>query len=367
MNPATRPPTRRDDVRLLVLEPASGTVLDRRFADLPSLLAPGDVLVVNDAATLPGSLPAVTERFEPIEIRLVAPPDDRRRWQAVLFGAGDWRQRTEDRAAPPSLPPGAVVRFPGGLTATVAAVSPISPRLVGLELDGHADEWWAAIYAIGAPVQYAHLDDDLELWSVQTAYAGRPWAAEMPSAGRPLSWSLLAALRARGVTIARLTHAAGLSATGDPALDAALPLPERYDLPAETVAALSEATGRVIAVGTTVVRALEGCFATHGRLLAGIGETSLRLGPHHVRRVVAGIISGMHAPAESHYQLLRAFAGEETLLDGFHRAVRLGYRAHEFGDETLILGTDPRWTSSSATVSRPDRTDASTRRSRLRT
>jgi S-adenosylmethionine:tRNA ribosyltransferase-isomerase len=366
MNPATRPPTRRDDVRLLVLDPGAGTVLDRRFTDLPSLLAPGDVLVVNDAATLPGSLPGVTVRFEPIEVRLVAPPDHQGRWKAVLFGRGDWRQRTEDRAAPPSLPPGAVVRFPGGLAATVVAVSPISPRLVELELEGNADDAWAAIYAIGAPVQYAHLDDGLDLWSVQTAYAGRPWAAEMPSAGRPLSWSLLAALRARGVTIARLTHAAGLSATGDPALDAALPLPERYDIPAETVTAITEARGRVIAVGTTVVRALEGCVATHGRLIAGVGETSLRLGPHHVRRIVGGIISGMHDPAESHYQLLRAFADEETLLDGFHRAVRLGYRAHEFGDETLILGGHPRWTCSSATASRPDLTDASTRRSRPR-
>lgn len=341
MNPATRPPTRRDDVRLLVLDAASGTVLDRRFDDLPLLLATGDVLAVNDAATLPGSLPAVTEQLEPIEVRLVAPADGERRWRAVLFGDGGWRQRTEDRAAPPVLPPGAVVRFRGGLTATVIAVSPLSPRLVDLQLDGDGDAAWAAIYAIGAPVQYAHLDDDLDLWSVQTAYAGRPWAAEMPSAGRPLSWSLLAALRARGVTVARLTHAAGLSATGDPALDAALPLPERYDIPAETVAAIAEATGRVIAVGTTVVRALEGCVATHGRLVAGVGETSLLLGPHHVRRVVDGIISGMHDPAESHYQLLRAFAGEETLLDGFHRAVRLGYRAHEFGDETLILGGGP--------------------------
>jgi S-adenosylmethionine:tRNA ribosyltransferase-isomerase len=140
----------------------------------------------------------------------------------VLFGAGDWRVRTEHRAAPPSLPIGAVLRLRGGAAVRVVAVSSVSARLIDLQFEGDADGMWRAIYAAGAPVQYAHLDADLELWSVQTVYAGRPWAAEMPSAGRPLSWRLLAALRARGVTVAAITHAAGLSATGDPALDAAL-------------------------------------------------------------------------------------------------------------------------------------------------
>jgi S-adenosylmethionine:tRNA ribosyltransferase-isomerase len=345
-------------VRLLVMDPRSGAVLDRRFDDLPLLLDPGDVLVVNDAATLPGSLAAVTERFEPVEVRLVAPTDDETRWRAVLFGIGDWRERTEDRAAPPSLPLGATLRFRGGLAATVVAVSPISARLIELAFASDARRMWASIYDSGTPVQYAHLDHGLDLWSVQTVYAARPWAAEMPSAGRALSWALLSALRARGVTIARLTHAAGLSATGDPELDAALPLPERYDIPAETVSAIEGARGRVIAVGTTVVRAIEGNVATHGALVAGTGETSLVLGPHHRLRVVDGIISGMHDPSESHYQLLRAFTDEGILRDGFDRAVGLGYRAHEFGDATLIT---PRWTSSSATASRAPRMVASTR------
>ncbi len=129
------------------------------------------------------------------------------------------------------------------------------------------DALWAALYREGRPVQYSYLAHDLPLWAVQTVYAARPWAFEMPSAGRPLSWEILLALRRKGVRWASLTHAAGLSSTGDPAIDAALPLAERYDIPAATVRAVADTRargGRVIAVGTTVVRALEGA-AVEGR------------------------------------------------------------------------------------------------------
>src|SRR6185503_15959730 len=106
----------------------------------------------------------------------------------------------------------------------------------------------------GRPVQYSYLEGPLELWHVQTLYAGRPWAAEQPSAGRPLTASVLRALEESGVRLAALTHAAGISSTGDAALDALLPLPERYEIPAATVAAIARARaggGRVIAIGTT--------------------------------------------------------------------------------------------------------------------
>lgn len=179
----------------------------------------------------------------------------------------------------------------------------------------------------------------LALWSVQTAFAARPWAAEMPSAGRPLSWSTLLELRRRGVEIAALTHAAGLSQVGDPALDALLPLPERYDLPASTVAAIAHTHargGRVIAAGTTVVRALEGCFAEQGALRPGHGETSLLLHAGFVPRVVDGLLTGMHDPSESHFHLLRAFASEPVLLAAWRHASAAGYLQHEFGDATLL-------------------------------
>src|SRR5690606_811511 len=132
---------------------------------------------------------------------------------------------------------------------------------------------WAGLYRGGAPVQYSYHRAPLALWSVQSAFAGRPWAAEMPSAGRPLDWRTLGGLRRAGVGLARLTHAAGLSSSGDPAMDRLLPLPERYAIPEATIAAITATQargGRIIAVGTTVVRALEGSVAASGRLRAGV-------------------------------------------------------------------------------------------------
>jgi S-adenosylmethionine:tRNA ribosyltransferase-isomerase len=161
----------------------------------------------------------------------------------------------------------------------------------------------------------------------------------MPSAGRPLSWQLLAALRRRGVELAWLTHAAGLSATGDPALDAALPLPERYHIPRATAAAVHRARAdgrRVIAVGTTVVRALEGA-ARAGQWAGGNGTTDLVLGPDSELRAVDGILTGIHAPGESHFRLLGAFA-PAALLDAASRHARArGYVPHELGDLCLVL------------------------------
>jgi S-adenosylmethionine:tRNA ribosyltransferase-isomerase len=143
------------------------------------------------------------------------------------------------------------------------------------------------------------------------------------------------------VRVASLTHAAGLSSTGDAALDARLPLPERFEIPAETVEAIRATKaegGRVIAVGTTVVRALEGCAALHGgEVVAGTGTTDLVIGADFRPRVVDGLLTGMHDPEASHYRLLEAFAPLAVLDRAHAHAVELGYLAHEFGDSSLIL------------------------------
>jgi S-adenosylmethionine:tRNA ribosyltransferase-isomerase len=364
MRPARSYPDRRDDVRLLVIDPAAPAgagLRETRTPALPGLLAPGDLLVVNDAATLPASLRGTDEAGRPLEARLIAArggwcaeadsPSPLRsplrpsvrspsHFAAVLFGAGDWHIRTEDRPPPPELAEGARLRF-GALGATVGRHATLSPRLVELRFDGDGDALWAALYKEGRPVQYAHLAHDLPLWAVQTVYATRPWAFEMPSAGRPLSWEILLALRRRGVRWASLTHAAGLSATGDPAIDAALPLPEAYEIPAATARAVTETrarNGRVVAVGTTVVRALEGAAQQHhGIVLAGRGETALRITPAFRPRVVDSILSGAHAAHESHFQLLAAFAGEDLLAAAAALAERAGFLTHELGDAMLVL------------------------------
>jgi S-adenosylmethionine:tRNA ribosyltransferase-isomerase len=337
MSPAGNARDRRA-VRLLVIDPASGELVDRHPDDLPELLVPGDVLVVNDAATLPASLMGTGPGGTPLEIRLAA--DTPNGFWAVAFGAGDWRQRTEDRPPPPRLAPGALIRFDRGLTARVVRPSPLSPRLVEIGFNRRGEEMYAALYAVGRPIQYSYHRAPLALWSVQTVYGGRPLAFEMPSAGRPLTWSILLALKERGVTLARVTHAAGLSATGDALLDAALPLPERYDVPAETVACIDAARAagrRVVAVGTTVVRALEGAALAHDRLVAGSGITDVKLGPGFERRVVTDLLTGMHVPTESHYALLQTFVGTQLLARATRHAERGGYLSHEFGDLTLVL------------------------------
>lgn len=341
--PARRAPDRRDDVRLMLVDDTRGTLADHPFAALPELLEPGDLLVVNDAATLPASLLGHLddEAGEPIELRLLAPLDeaDASRWRGVLFGAGDWRTDTDLRPAPPLLEPGSRLRF-GTLLAELLGHAPISPRLVDVRFDRSGAALWDALYREGRPIQYSHVGAALAPWSVQTLFAGRPWAIEMPSAGRPLAASSLAALRARGVVLARLTHAAGLSASGDPAIDAALPLPERYEIPGETVTAIATAHARgrrVIAVGTTVVRALESA-AQSGALRAGRGVAELVLDRGHPLRIVDGLLTGMHAPGESHFRLLRSLVDEPLLVAAWQRALAHGYRSHEFGDVALLLG-----------------------------
>ncbi len=229
MTPATWPRDDPDTARLLRIDPGRNALLDARVADLPRILRAGDLMVVNDAATLPASLGGRTSAGETVEARLVgrAPGGD---FTAVLLGAGDWRARTEDRPPPPPLREGERLTFGSDLAATLTSISPLSARLVRLRFDREGEALWNALYRHGRPVQYSYIERPLALGHVQTAYASRPWSAELPSAGYPLTLGLLLRLRRAGVELATLTHAAGLSSTGDPALDAQLPLPEPFEI-----------------------------------------------------------------------------------------------------------------------------------------
>lgn len=336
MRAASEPPACREDVALVVIDRARGAVDVRPFAALPALLAPGDLVVVNDAATWPASLRATTPRGDRLELRLTTGafrPGET--VAAVLFGDGDWRTRTEHRPPPPRVDEGDELQV-GDVALRVARVRGRIAHVV----TPADDAGFRALYRAGRPVQYAHVARDLAPWDVQTTYAGRPWAVEMPSAGRPLSWEVLAGLALRGAAVAPLTHAAGLSSTGDPALDAALPMPERYDIPPATAAAIAAASGRgarVVAIGTTVVRALESAAVARGRVAAGPGVAELVLGPAHPPRVVDAVLSGLHEPTESHFRLLEAFAPRPLLLAASRRAADLDLATHELGDTLLVL------------------------------
>jgi len=341
--PAARVPEQRDRTRMLVLNAGVPAIVDASLRELPRWLAAGDVLILNDAATLPASLHGRTARGSAVELRLTGPISGNRA-SAVLFGAGDHRIATEHRSPPPVLEVGDVIEL-RELRATIIVRAPLSPRLVQVRFDRGGDALWAALYRSGRPIQYAYHDQPLPLYAFQTAYASRPWSAEMPSAGRPLTWSLLLALRAHGVGVHALTHAAGLSATGDRALDAALPLSERFEIPEHTLAAIARARSagaRVIAVGTSVVRALEGSAALHGGTpRAGAGETALIIDEGFVPRVVDGLLTGVHDPSESHFRLLRAFAAAAALAAAHAHACEHRYLGHEFGDSMLVLRRAP--------------------------
>lgn len=323
----------------------------RSIESLPDLFRAGDLLILNDAGTLPASLGAEI-RGVSFELRLAARDDDAQ-WLAIAFGAGSWREDTNTRPPPPRLGAGDVIaiQHPNGKSSTVLCAEVIASsgdRLLRLRfgermgarglrwLDGDALLRW--LYRVGAPVQYSYHTSDLPLAWLQTPLAARPWSMEMPSAGRMMTPTLLHAIRARGVDIATLTHAAGLSATGSAELDRQLPFPERYELPLATVEAIARCSGRIIAVGTTVVRAIEANALLPGGLQAGRHTAHLRLDAHHQPQIVDVVIAGVHAPGESHFELLRAFAHSEALEKVFAAAEQAGMQNHELGDFCWIEG-----------------------------
>jgi S-adenosylmethionine:tRNA ribosyltransferase-isomerase len=329
----------RNEARLLALD-ANGAMRDLPRARLATLVPPGALVVANDAATLPASLQGRLLRSgEPIEIRLAAwgPSLDFMRFIAIAFGTGDYHTRTEDRPLPPPLSPGDELSL-GPLGALIERLLD-HPRLLLVRFRGRRDSVLAGLAQHGRPIQYAHVPKPLGLWDVWTAVAADPIAFEPPSAGFVLDWRTLAAWRRRGVGFATLTHAAGVSSTGDAALDARLPFDEPYRIPGRTAAAVVAARSRcapVIAIGTTVVRALEAAADAHGRLRAGAGVARGRIGRGTHLRVVDGILTGVHQPGESHFELLRAFASDGVLERMSAALSAWGYRAHEFGDSMLI-------------------------------
>jgi S-adenosylmethionine:tRNA ribosyltransferase-isomerase len=325
--------------RLLVIDPQSRSFRDASIRQLERFLISGDVVVLNDAATLPASLSGRSNRGRAIELRLCGGGKDGQ-FQAVLFGEGDWRIPTERRAPPESLGPGDRIQFDDSFWAIVDVVEPLSPRLVRVRFNLEGSAFWRALYVHGNPVQYSYMTEPIALWSVQNCYACRPMAAERPSAGRPLTIATLIALSRRGVDVAAITHAAGLSSTGDPLIDAALPLPEWFEIPEQTVEKVERARargGRIVAVGTTVVRALEGGVARHGRLVPTREETDLVITPEHKLKVVDGLLTGLHEPTASHHHLMSAFVSAALLSDAYEHARTIGYLGHEFGDVSLIL------------------------------
>lgn len=327
---ATIPPERRglrrDQVRLLVAHPQGVTTT--AFAALASHLTAGDLLVVNDSATLPAAVPVRRGDDAPGIVHLsTALPDGS--WVVELRDAQ--RLRAGDAAA------GERLVLPGGATVTLRAHWPQGSdrgRLWVADLDG-VDDVVRYLARVGRPITYDHVAAPLPLTAYQTIFARTPGSAEMPSAGRPFSAAVMARLDRAGVDVATVTLHAGVSSaeTGE------APPPEPYDVPAATagrVNATRATGGRVIAVGTTVTRALETVADDRGVVHPARELTELVLGATRTR-VVDGLVTGWHEPRSSHLALLEAVAGEALVATAYRAAITGGLLWHEFGDSCLLL------------------------------
>jgi S-adenosylmethionine:tRNA ribosyltransferase-isomerase len=339
--PASRATQRPLDGRLLVID-ERGAITHRARADFSTLVLADDVVVANDAATLPASLAGVhLPTGDAMEVRLAGRdslrPRDVTRFTAVAFGAGDFRTPTEHRLPPPALHSGDELQL-GPLRAIVLTVLG-HPRLIEMSFENPVADIWEGLARHGRPIQYAYVPDPLAIWDTWTQIASQPVAFEAPSAGFILDWAVIGSLRARGAAFATVTHAAGISSTGDAELDQQLPLDEPYYIPASTarlIEACRDRGGRVIAVGTTVVRALEHATRANGSIRPGAGTATQRIGPASPLRCVDAIVSGTHEPGTSHYELLCAFQDGEVLRRMEHEANAYGYRTHEFGDSVFL-------------------------------
>jgi S-adenosylmethionine:tRNA ribosyltransferase-isomerase len=320
---------RRDAVRLMVAGRNDGSIVHTRFKALPSLLDAGDLLVVNTSATLPAALPANRVDGTSLELRLStpAPHSEAGNWWRVELRLGDAPFR--------SARVGEVLSLPAGGRAEVLAPYAGGARLwlARLDLPEPAE---AYLHRHGRPIRYRYVPREWPLEAYQNAYALQPGSAEMASAGRPFTSELVTSLAARGVQMAPLILHTGVSS---PERREA-PYPERFRVPAPTarlVNAVHRWGGRVIAVGTTVVRALESVADPGGTVTAGDGWTNLVVTPERGLWAIDGLITGWHEPEASHLELLRTAAGDE-LLERCYRSARVrGYLWHEFGDSHLIL------------------------------
>jgi S-adenosylmethionine:tRNA ribosyltransferase-isomerase len=319
---------RRDQVRLLALSRRDGAFVHTHFDALGDFLTPGDLLVANTSRTLPGLLQARDETGKAVEVRLARKHADNS-WGALLL---EGKHRLGHS--------GMQLDFGEGFSAEVLFPEPELPFLWRLRFDRCCADLLDQIYRKGLPVHYDYVPAGLPLDLYQTIYAGEPGSVEMPSAGRAFSWELLFKLQRQGIHFVTLSLHTGLSSTRDDALDASHPVyPEAYEIPPETAAAVNAARAggkRVVAVGTTAVRALETAAGADGRVAGGSGTTRLHIDASHRLRCVDALLTGFHEPRASHLDLLSAFIEPGCLQAAYLAAIREGYLWHEFGDMNLI-------------------------------
>lgn len=316
----------RDQVRLLVASQHGLT--DVVFRDLPAFLSPGDLVVVNRSATVPACVDGRRAGGAPVEIHVANTLDD---------GTYVVEVRPPGRSLGPVTDVRVGERFelPAGATLDIVETLPGQTRLhrAVARLEGSLDHLLARH---GRPVSYAYIPRRWPLSAYQTVFGIEPGSAEMPSAGRPFTQRTVTDLVTRGVLIAPVTLHTTVSSPepGEP------PNPERYAVPPATAALVNHVRregGRVVAVGTTVTRALETVARPDGTVSPGHGWTDLVLGADRPGRVVTGLVTGWHEPGASHVRLLESVAGADLVRRAYEHAVAAGFLWHEFGDSCLLL------------------------------
>jgi len=311
---------RRDGVRLLVSHYRDDRIEHARFTDLPRFLGPRDLLVANDSGTLPAALTAWRADGSTIALHL----------STHLVG-----QLWVVEPRKTTVTATEVLALPGGGTITLLAPYADSTRLWVAQLDlpvplvSYLHQW-------GRPIAYPYVHESWPIELYQTVYAREPGSAEMPSAGRAFSKDVLANLAQRDVRFETLTLHTGVASLESHES----PYEEQFSVPPTTAEALQAtwlAGGHVVAVGTTVVRALESAVDEHGRVIPTRGRTDLVITPDRGVRVVDGLLTGFHEPEASHLAMLEAIAGRRHLEKTYRAALDGGYLWHEFGDSHLIL------------------------------
>ncbi|GAA4532218.1 S-adenosylmethionine:tRNA ribosyltransferase-isomerase [Mycobacterium paraffinicum] len=322
----------RDAVKLLVARP--GGVSHARFADLGDHLRPGDLLVVNNSATMPAAVDAHRAgRAIAVHFSMARATHS---WVVELRPAAQATGHLTD------IRPGERIEMPGGAALVIGSSYPEAgvegARLwtARVVIEGPASGVGSYLARRGRPIRYSYVPRQWPLRYYQTVFARHPGSAEMPSAARPFSVELVTGLVSAGIGIAPITLHAGVSSAeaGEP------PTPEWFDVPSATarlVNSTHEAGSRVIAVGTTATRALESAATAGGVVRQAAGWTDLVLGPGRPCRVVDGLITGWHDAGASHLLLLEAVAGSELVGAAYREALIHGYLWHEFGDSALLL------------------------------
>jgi S-adenosylmethionine:tRNA ribosyltransferase-isomerase len=334
---AKEPPERRgisrDGVRLMVINRANYQVTHTRFNHVSNFFNRGDLLVFNSSRTLPACLKGCQANGNCLEVRLAEKlPDDS--WLALLLC-----QQGEIFSC--GLCSGMQLEFGLGLTATVEQRDSHITRLWQIRFSHRDTELIDLFYRLGQPVRYEYVSQPWDLDYYQTVYAVEPGSAEMPSAGRAFTWKLLFDLKRRGIDTANIVLHTGLSSYMDDELDAQHPASEEEylinDIAADKINRTKSRGGRIVAVGTTVVRALESAANQIGTVTAQHGYTRLHINANHQLKIVDGLLTGMHEPEASHLDLLTAFLPAKQIKDAYTEAVQKQYLWHEFGDLNLIV------------------------------